>query len=197
MPGVWLHSRLKDPRGPVPSTNSVHQSLASLPGWQDFTCTLILPCGSNALLMTPLDKDSYAWFCWLLPRHFFLLWLCSDLFPGISPSHVYEAGGEGDDRGWNGWMTSPTQWTWVWASSESWWWTGRPGVLQSMGSPRVRHDWETELNWCAWLYLESCESPWGVTDIGGGLRDPHTNSSISFIFSEPEPRGSTLHKLPM
>ena len=50
---------------------------------------------------------------------------------------------EGDDRGWDGWMASLTWWTWVWASSGSWWWTGRPGVLQSMGSPRVRHDWAT------------------------------------------------------
>ena len=57
------------------------------------------------------------------------------------------AGGEGDDRGWDGWMASPTQWTWVWASSGSWWWTGRPGVLQSMGSQRVGHDSATELNW--------------------------------------------------
>ena len=44
------------------------------------------------------------------------------------------AGGEGDDRGWDGWMASPTQWTWVWVSSGSWWWTGKPGMLQSMGS---------------------------------------------------------------
>ena len=54
---------------------------------------------------------------------------------------------EGDDRGWDGWMLSPTQWTWVWASSGSWWWTGKPGVLQSVGSKRVRHDWVTNLNW--------------------------------------------------
>ena len=52
------------------------------------------------------------------------------------------AGGEGDDRGWDDWMASLTQWTWVWASSGSWWWTGRPGVLQSQ---RLRHDWVTEL----------------------------------------------------
>ena len=58
-----------------------------------------------------------------------------------------KAGEEGDDRGWDGWMASPTQWTWVWVSSGSWWWTGRPGVLQSMGSQRVRHDWAIELNW--------------------------------------------------
>ena len=55
-----------------------------------------------------------------------------------------KAGGEGDDRGWDGWMASPTQWTWIWASSRSWWSTGKSGVLQSMGSQRVRHDW-TEL----------------------------------------------------
>ena len=55
--------------------------------------------------------------------------------------------GEGDDRGWDGWMASPTQWTCVWASSRSWWWTGGPGVLQSMWLQRVRHDWATEPNW--------------------------------------------------
>ena len=55
--------------------------------------------------------------------------------------------GEGDDRGWDGWMAPLTQWTWVWVSSGSWWWTGKPGVLQSMGSQRVGHDWVTELNW--------------------------------------------------
>ena len=57
-----------------------------------------------------------------------------------------KAGGEVDDRGWDGWMTSPTWWTWVWASSGSWWWTGKPGMLQSMGSQRVGHDWVTELS---------------------------------------------------
>ena len=60
-----------------------------------------------------------------------------------------KAWGEGDDRGWDGWMASPTQWTWVWASSGSWWWTGKPGVLQSMESQRVGHNWVTELNWCS------------------------------------------------
>ena len=53
--------------------------------------------------------------------------------------------GEGDDRGCNGWIASSTRWTWVWASSGSWWWTGKPDMLQSMGSQRVRHDWVTEL----------------------------------------------------
>ena len=56
-------------------------------------------------------------------------------------------GGEGDDRGWDGWMASLTQWTWVWVNSGSWLWTGRPDMMQSMGSQRVGHDWVTKLNW--------------------------------------------------
>ena len=58
------------------------------------------------------------------------------------------AGGEGEDRGWDGWMASPTQWTWVWVDSGSWSWTGRPVTLRFMGSQRVGHDRVTELNWC-------------------------------------------------
>ena len=53
----------------------------------------------------------------------------------------------GDDRGWNGWMASPTRWTWVRVNSRSWWWTGRPGMLRFMGSQRVGHDWATDLIW--------------------------------------------------
>ena len=62
-------------------------------------------------------------------------------------SQGWGAGGEGDDRGWDGWMASPTWWIWVWVNSGSWWWAGRPGLLQFMESQRVRHDWATELNW--------------------------------------------------
>ena len=58
-----------------------------------------------------------------------------------------KTGGEGDDRGWDSWMASLTQWTWVRVNFRSWWWTGRPDVLWSMGSQRVRPDWVTELNW--------------------------------------------------
>ena len=57
------------------------------------------------------------------------------------------AGGERDDRGWDGCMASLTQWTWVWVDFGSRWWTGRPGVLRFIGSQRVGHDWATELNW--------------------------------------------------
>jgi len=61
---------------------------------------------------------------------------------------------KGEDRGWDGWMASPTQWIWVWVNSRSWWWTGRLGMLQSMGSQRVRHDWVTELNWTELVLLD-------------------------------------------
>ena len=68
-----------------------------------------------------------------------------------------KAGGEGDDRGWDGWMPSPTQWTWVWVNSGSWWRAGRPGVLQSMASQRVGHDWG--LSWTDWCH----NVPSGIT----------------------------------
>ena len=65
------------------------------------------------------------------------------------------AGGKGDDRGWDGWMASPTQRTWVWVNSGSWWWTGRPGVLRFTGLQRVGHDWTTELNWTEYIKTAS------------------------------------------
>ena len=58
-----------------------------------------------------------------------------------------KVGGEGDNRGWDGWMASLTQWTWVWVNSGSWWWAGKSGMLPSLGSQRVGQDWATELNW--------------------------------------------------
>ena len=67
------------------------------------------------------------------------------------------AGGKGDDRGWVGWMASWTRCTWVFVNSGSWWWTGRPGVLQFMGLQRIWHDWVTELNW---LIIPVGSAPW-------------------------------------
>ena len=61
-----------------------------------------------------------------------------------------KVGGEEDDRGWDGWMASPTRWTWVWASSRSWWWTGKPGCCSPWGHKEWTH-WVTELNWCFYL----------------------------------------------
>jgi len=75
----------------------------------------------------------------------------------------FEKTPEGDDRGWDGWMASPTQRTWVWVNSRSWWWTGRPGVLQSMGSQRVRQHQVTELNWTValqWCVSFCCTAKW-------------------------------------
>jgi len=71
------------------------------------------------------------------------------------------------------WMASPTQWTWVWVNSGSWWWTGRPGMLWFMGSQRVRHEWVTKLNWTE---LES-RSP------GAGLASGTVRSRCSKMFS--------------
>ena len=69
---------------------------------------------------------------------------------------------KGTDRRWDGWMASPTQWTWIWVNSGSWWWTGRPGMLQLMRSQRVGHDWATELNWGikgqVWCSASTCFS---------------------------------------
>ena len=70
------------------------------------------------------------------------------------------AGGEGDDRGWDGWMASLTQWTWVWVNSRSWWWTGRPGVLRFTGSQRAGHDWATELNWTEYPFISIIAEFW-------------------------------------
>ena len=66
---------------------------------------------------------------------------------------------KGGNRGWDGWMVSLTQWTWFWVNSRSSRWTGRPGMLQSMGSQRVGHDWATELNRYILLYMFLFTSP--------------------------------------
>ena len=70
---------------------------------------------------------------------------------------------EGDNGGWDGWMASPTRWMWVWVNSRSWWWTGRPGVLQFMGLQRVGHDWATELtDWLNWSVYFASYAPINV-----------------------------------
>ena len=84
--------------------------------------------------------------CWCWNSNTLTTW-CEELTHQNRPWwwERLKAEGEGDNRGWDGWMASLTQWTWVWASSGSWWWTGKPYVLQSMESQRVGHDWATEL----------------------------------------------------
>ena len=91
---------------------------------------------------------------------------------------------KGDDRGWDDWMPSPTRWTWVWVNSGSWWWTGNPGVLQSMGLQRVGHDWVTELNWSQWTtecYVPMCtQGDWSLGSWGhNNLKESHITVSAS------------------
>ena len=86
-----------------------------------------------------------------------LMWSTDSLEKTLMLGKI-EGGRRGDNRGWDGWMASPTWWTWVWVNSGSWWWTGRPGVLQFMASQRVKHHWATELNWI----LVSSGSVWKI-----------------------------------
>ena len=90
-----------------------------------------------------------------------------------------KAGREGDDRGWDGWMASLTQWTWVWASFGSWWWTGKPGVLPSMVLQKVRHEWMTELNWMPWEHY--CELHTGGFNHGICILIPLDSGSTDSI----------------
>ena len=93
---------------------------------------------------------------WLIWDPFTVLLLCHTLATCFEElTHLkrpwcwerLRAGGEGDNRGWDDWMASLTQWTWVCVGSRCWWWIARPGVLQFMGLQRVRYNWTTELNW--------------------------------------------------
>ena len=90
--------------------------------------------------MLKLKLQYFGHLIWRELTHWKIPWCCEGL----------GAGGEGDDRGWDGQMASPTQWTGVWVNSGSWWWTCRPDVLWLMGSQRVGHNWATELNWLLW-----------------------------------------------
>ena len=77
-----------------------------------------------------------------LQYFYHLMWRVDSLEKTMMLGKI-KAGEEGDDGGWDGWMASLNQWTWVWVNSGRWWWTRRPGMLQFMGSQRVRHDWAT------------------------------------------------------
>ena len=98
--------------------------------------------------------------CWSWNSNILATW-CKELTHWKRPWcwERLKAGGERDNRGWDGWMASPTQWTWVCINSGSWWWTGRPGVLQSMGLQSVGHNWVTELKLCLREALAVCTPP--------------------------------------
>ena len=95
------------------------------------------------------------------------------------------AGGEGNDRGWDGWMASLTQWMWVWVNSRSWWWAWRPGVLRFMGSQRVGHDWVTELNWI-WLKCENSIIDWTECHSPKSSPAPSPNNPVCKIANETQ-----------
>ena len=87
----------------------------------------------------------------------------------------------------DGWTASPTQWTWVWINSGSWWWIGRPCVLQSMGSKRVRHNWATELNWTYWCQENIALHGWaGISARGEVCAMRHTECAVG---RERQPNG--------
>ena len=100
---------------------------------------------SNQSILKEISPIHWKDWCWSWNSNTLAIW-CEELTHWERPWcwERLKAEGEGNDRGWVGWMPSPTRWTWVWASSKSWWWTGKAGVLQSIGLQRVRHDLVTE-----------------------------------------------------
>ena len=130
--------------------------------------------------------------CWSWNSNILALW-CKELthWNWLIPWcwERLRAGGEGDNRGWDGWMASPTRRTWVWVNSRSWRWIGRPGVLRSMGSQRAGHNWATELNWQVeskiqhkWTYLRNKNMPTGINRLmvakGEGLGEGRIGSLV-------------------
>ena len=142
--------------------------------------------------------------CWSCNSNTLITW-CGDLTHLKRPCswERLRAGGVRDDRGWDGSMASPAQWTWVWVDSGSWWWTGRPGVLLFMGSQRVRQDWATELNWteCYGTQRElkvkvslSCPTLWDPKEYTvHGIPQARTLEWVAFSFSRrsSQPRDQT------
>ena len=128
-------------------------------------CLLFMSHQSTADTLPP-DTKSWPW-CWERLR----------------------AGGEENDRGWDGCMASPTQWSWVWLDPRSWWWTGKAGMLQSMGSQRVGYNWATELNWTE----QTCLLPfslfplWYITGMSDEWEDSLQSSYKLFQENSPRP----------
>ena len=104
---------------------------------------------SNQFILKEISPE-YSWkdWCWRWNSNTLATWW--EQLTHLKRPQCWErlkTPGEGDNIGWDGWMASPTKWTWFCVNSGSWWWTGRPGMLQSMGSQRVGHDWTTDLIW--------------------------------------------------
>ena len=149
---------------------------------------ICLFCESNLFL--PSNEYSFQsvlnihWkdWCWIWNCNTLATW-CKELTHWKRPWcwERLKAGGEGDDRGWDGWVALRTQWAWVWVNSRSCWWTGRPGVLQSMVSQRVGHDWVTELNWFHYCLVISLYWLWFLS-FHSSKNDCFTYFSHIFFF---------------
>ena len=133
----------------------VANSRTQLNDWTELNCwrrLLRVPwtaSRSNQFILKEINPQySLEGLCWSWNSSTLATW-CEELTHWKRPWfwERLKARGEGDNRGWDGWMASPTQWTWVWASYGGWWWTGKAGVLQCMGFQRSGPYWETELNW--------------------------------------------------
>ena len=150
-----------------PTRPSLRKSVLNI-HWKDW-------CWSSSTLATWYEEPA----CWKRP------WCWERL----------KAGGEGDNRAWDDWMESPRWWTWIWVDSRSWWWTGKPGMLQSMRLQGIGHDWATELNWTSilawkipWTEELVAYSPWchkrvehyWVTEHAHAWREP---MAVIFLFS--------------
>ena len=113
---------------------------------------------SNQSILKEISPEYY-WkdWCWSWNPNTLATW-CEELTHWKRPWcwERLKAEGEVGDRGWDCWMASPTWWTCVWVGPGSWWWTGKPGVLQSMGSQRITHDWVTEPNWIMRILCDVC-----------------------------------------
>ena len=106
------------------------------------------PKGKQFWVFNRRTKLKFQYFC-------HLIWRNDSLEKSLMLGKRLKVEEEVDNRGWDHLIASPTQWTWIWVRSGSWWWTGKPGVLQSMGSQRVRHKWATELNWTELIRLNA------------------------------------------
>ena len=148
---------------------------------------------SNQLILKEINPK-YSWkdWCWSWSSNTLAAW-CEELTHRKGPWcwGKLRTGEERDDRGWDGWMASPTQWTWVWANSGRQWRTGKPDVLQSVELQRVGHDWVTEQQWCLlssclWLFLRSALFPKTLTVLRSTGQafciKPHSLDFAGFFF---------------
>ena len=130
-----------------------------------------------------------------------LMWRADSFERTLMPG-ILRPGRDGDNRGWDGWMASLTQWTWTWVDSGSWWGTGRPGVMWFMGFQRVRHDWATELNWYI-LWKQKHKFAWSVPKFKARKRftklflmpSPWANFVLSFSKKSSFPQCQLPHIL--